>query len=91
MRTIEEITKEIKLYDDYIALAEARRAELQSSIKRIQAELPFEKTVLSPAGLEMTLLLGARRALDIHTQYISKNRACLERELAELQQVENAK
>jgi len=83
MRTVEEITKEIKLYDDYIALIEARLDEVQSSFKRIQVESRFEKGVPNPTIMEANLLLAYRRTLDSEKPYYIKQRAILKRELAE--------
>ncbi len=84
MRTVEEITKEIKLYDDYIALIEARLDEVQSSFKRIQVESRFEKGVPNPKTImEANLLLAYRRTLDSEKPYYIKQRAILKRELAE--------
>jgi chorismate mutase len=84
MRTIEELTSEIKAYSDRIAAAEAKRAELLNSIAPLEDAL--SKSLAAGGAADTEAIDAAKKAYylaNLELSGLMDARAVLERELAE--------
>lgn len=82
MRTIEELTSEIKAYSDRITAAEAKRAELLNSIPPLEAELA--KSLAQGGAADTAPIDEAKKAYylaNLELGALQDARAVLEREL----------
>jgi len=87
MSTFDDLMYEIAIYDEKIELAEARKAELRSSINRNKAELPFIKNsgfADYPLILEWMILSSGLKTLDLHIQWLHLKQNELKQEVAEI-------